>query len=473
MTTATPIGQDEWARRSLERTEARNGLRRLVDTAAAKVPWHLRLLACLVLAALVPAVTSSSYILTVGVNTTLLAMLCLGLNVVVGWSGLLDLGYMAFYGLGAYFYSILSSDQLNVPAGIHLPTLASVPIAVVANGVIGLLVGLTSRRVADAYLAVVTLFFGEIFLEVVNNVAPLVTGGPNGIPNVDPFSLFGPSLTTVEEYYLFTLVACGALILLLRSLEGSRIGRAWRAVREDDLAAGFATIPVQRVKIYAFVFGAMVAGFAGCIFAAFETGTYPTDFGTSELFLMYAALILGGLGSIAGACIGAVVISVGLELLQSTTYSTGLFLGAIALTLLARIRPWRRLVALVAGLIGFGLALHAVVAALTTVGSAVGGTSALARAINAWLVVPASPGPAGNWAYVGMLAVIVTGVCYPRLRRLPLLVPALYLAAFVWETTLVPNPSTTSDLLLGGLLIVVMILRPRGLLGTMPKEVPT
>lgn len=467
---APQIGQDEWARSSVDRTERRSGLGRLGDAIAGSVPWHVRLLAALAVAALIPAATNSSYILTVGVNTLLLTLLCLGLNVTVGWSGLLDLGYMAFYGLGAYLYSLLSSDQLDAPVGIHLPTLLSIPTVVVLTGVVGLLIGLSSSRVADVYLALFTLFFAEIFLQTVSIVALPISGGPYGITDVDPLSAFGSSVTSVEQYYVFTLVCVAALVLLLKNMEGSRIGRAWRAVREDEFVSSFATVPPRRVKIYAFVFGSMVAAFAGCVFAAFEAGTYPTDFGTAELFLIYAALILGGIGSIGGAIVGAVLVSVGMQLLQSTTYSTGLFFAVVILALIARLRPWRNLGLFVVGEVAFGLLVHAVVVSVSNVRLTVG-AGLLNHAIGWWLVKPALPRVATDWVYVALLGAIVAVVIYPRLRRLWLLVPGLYFAAFAWVTVLVPNSNTTSELLLGGMLIVVMTLRPRGLLGTMPKEI--
>lgn len=466
------IGVDEWALHSGERIDKRSGLGRVVSPLAERVPWHVRLLVAFIIASALPVATSSGYIVTVGVNTLLLILLCLGLNVAVGWAGMLDLGYMAFYGLGAYVYSIVSSDQLNGPTGIHLPTFASVPFAVIATGLVALVVGLTSSRVAEVYLALVTLFFAQIFLQTVSIVALPISGGPYGITNVDPFAVFGHALTSAEQYYFFTLIAVAVLIVILRSLERSRIGRAWRAVREDEFVAAFATIPTKRVKIYAFVFGAMVAGFAGCVFAAFEAGTYPTDFGLSELFLIYAALILGGIGSIGGAAVGAIIVSVGIQLLQSTTEATSLFFAVIVLALVARVRPWKRLGVVVASEIAFGLIVHSVVGALTSTGSAFSGRSVIARGLNLWLVNPRLTQAAVDWLYIGLLAMIVGAVVYPQLRRWAVLVPGIYFASIVWVSVLVPNSTTTSELLLGAMLIVGMIVRPRGLLGTMPKEMP-
>src|ERR687898_33460 len=144
------------------------------------------------LVASVPFLTDSDFIIRVGVNTLLLAMLALGLNIVVGWAGLLDLGYIAFYGFGAYTYALLASDQIDV----HLPSWLAIPIVVVASALLGLLLGLSSRRLIGDYLAIVTLFFGQVFVELVTTLDRVtlpgedepvdITGGPNGIAGVDP-----------------------------------------------------------------------------------------------------------------------------------------------------------------------------------------------------------------------------------------------------------------------------------------------
>jgi branched-chain amino acid transport system permease protein len=195
---------------------------------------------------------------------------------------------------------LLSSNQLS-NAGIHLPAYASVPAVMVAAAILGLLVGLPSRRLIGDYLAIVTLFFGEAFVEFTNNVAPTKLGGPNGIFGLDPIKGFGSQITTNKGYFYLLLILLGLSMAVLRLLDTSRTGRAWRAVREDPLAASLMTIPVNRVKLMAFMFGAMVAAMAGAVFAAQQTSVFPTDFDTTFLILIYAGLILGGAGSIGGA----------------------------------------------------------------------------------------------------------------------------------------------------------------------------
>ena len=244
--------------------------------------------------------------------------------------------------------------------------------------ILGLLVGWPSRRLLGDYLAIVTLFFGEAFVEFTNNVAPGTLGGPNGIVGIDPIRSLGLQVTSNEGYYYLLVALVVITMAVLRLLETSRTGRAWRAVREDPLAAASMTIPVNRVKLMAFALGAMVAALAGTIFAAQQISVFPTDFDTPILILVYAGLILGGAGSIAGAATGALVVMVIYDgLLRSPTDSGYVFYGLIVLTLLVKVRPWRRLAAILAATVVFGLAAHAIASAVSA--SAVGRRAAVNR----------------------------------------------------------------------------------------------
>ena len=188
------IGKDEWVARHGERRSRRAGLIGEVEERLRRAPWWAWLVLFVAAFALLPVVSGDGYIRRVAFDTVLYMLLALGLNVVVGWGGLLDLGYVAFYGIGAYTYALLSSHQL----GVHLPTLVSIPIVVVIGAVAGFLVGLPSRRLIGDYLAIVTLFFLQIFLTVATNGDQIaghnLTGGANGILNVDPLHLLGHSL---------------------------------------------------------------------------------------------------------------------------------------------------------------------------------------------------------------------------------------------------------------------------------------
>ena len=467
------IGVDEWVERSGERVEARSGLRARWDRVA---PGY-KLAAVVVAAAVFPLVTTSEFSVRVGVNTLLLVMLALGLNVVVGWAGLLDLGYVAFYGFGAYGYALLSSDQLG--GGVHLPSLLSVPLVVVAAGLLGLLLGLPSRRLLGDYLAIVTLFFGQVFVELVTNLDRVtlpgaskpvsLTGGPNGIPGVDPISLFGHEIITTRGYYWLLLVLVVAVVVLLHLLDDSRTGRAWRAVREDPAAAALMTIPVNAVKLLAFMFGAAIAALAGTIFAAVQIGVFPQNFDTPFLILIYAALILGGAGSVSGALLGGVVVAVVQELLRSQGDASALFFGVTVVALLVWLRPRWQAAAVLAGVLVLGFVAHALAGAVSS--DAVGGSAALGAFGDHWLIVPEHPKTFGNWAFVATVLGAMGLSTLRGRRRLLALVPVLYLAALAWENRLIDEPSITRQILLGALLIVMMTARPHGLLGSRRVEV--
>jgi branched-chain amino acid transport system permease protein len=205
--------------------------------------------------ALLPVLTSDQYILRVAVDTLIYALLAVGLNVVVGWGGLLDLGYVAFFGIGAYSYALLSSEQF----GIHLDALFTVPIIVVGTALVGLLLGLASWRLLGDYLAIVTLFFLQAFVVVTTNgnrisflgLTPSIdlTGGPNGIPGVDPFTIFGREIESLEGYFYLGLVTLALVIVMLYLAVRSRTGRAWHALREDALAAELMGMPVNRLSL--------------------------------------------------------------------------------------------------------------------------------------------------------------------------------------------------------------------------------
>lgn len=462
------IGVDEWVAETAARTETRSGPMARLQRRWHGMPLGMRFALLAVVVAGFPLTTSSDFHIRVGINTLLLVILAIGLNVVVGWAGLLDLGYIAFYGFGAYTYALLSSDQL----GVHLPTMATVAVAVVASGLVGLLLGLPSRRLLGDYLAVTTLFFGQAFVELVLNLDS-ITGGPNGIAGVDPFSFFGFELITPTQNYYLAAIAALLVIAGLHLLSQSRTGRAWRAVREDPLAAAMMSIPPNALKLRAFAVGAAVAGLAGSIFAAVQAGAFPRNFGTPFLILIYAAVVLGGAGSLAGVTVGAVVVSVALELLRDPDQATVLFLVLLVSGLVAKLRPWSRLAAVIAAVIGGGFALRAIVGAAwpETVAGDLSSSGAIGRALDAWLLVPDDPKTAGNVGFVVLVvAVIALGQVGDTARTI-LLAPVVYLAVFVWEVRLVEQPSITRQLLLGALLVVVMVVRPHGILGTERKEI--
>ena len=469
------VGADEWVARQATRREYLPSLLGVAQRQFERIGWWPKLAIAGLAGAALPLLGLGGFQLQVGVDALVIALLAVGLNIVVGWAGLLDLGYVAFFGFGAYGYALLSSSQIG-SNGIHLPTYLSVPIVMAGAAVLGLLVGWPSRRLIGDYLAIVTLFFGEAFVEFTNNVAPQTLGGPNGIVGIDPFRIFGHEITSNKGYYYLLVVALVLTIAVLRLLDTSRTGRAWRAVREDPLAAASMTIPVNQVKLMAFAFGAIVAALAGTVFAAQQISVFPTDFDTPILILIYAGLILGGAGSIAGAAVGALLVMIIYDgLLRSPTDSGYLFYGLILLTLVVKLRPWRRLGAVLAATVALGFAAHAIAGAVSARAVAGGpqATGWIAAALRDWVIVPAASKVAGNIGFVLLVCLLIALVQVKGRWRTILLPPAIYLASFVWETRLIVEPAITRQLMIGAILIVMMNARPQGLLGVRRVEALT
>jgi ABC-type branched-subunit amino acid transport system permease subunit len=475
------IGVDEWVAQVEGRRERYSGLRGAVQRRWDRLPIVARVLVLAAPAALfgLPHVTSEGNLFRYGLFTAVYALLALGLNIVVGFAGLLDLGYVAFFGFGAYFYAILASPQF----GNHWQAEAAIPVVVVGTALAGLLVGLPSRRLFGDYLAILTLFFGQAFVVIVNNANRInfpfaghvdLTGGSNGIANIDPFNFFGYKITSTRQQYYLLLIAIALVLVVLYWVHDSRTGRAWRALREDPLAAEAMSIPVNRLKLLAFVFGAATAGFTGAIYGTIATAALPGDYDVGLLITIYAIMILGGFGSIMGIVVGAVVVSSVPELLRSSANARPLFYGAILLALLVKVRPWPRLVAVLGGLVAFGFAAHAIASASyprLVHGHAIG-SGAFARAMSHWMLLPSHHEKIADVAYVFLIAAIVIVPQLKRLWRTILLPPLLYLVMFVWENLLLEQiGGATRLILLGALLVALMNARPQGLFGNAYVEI--
>ena len=252
------VGADEWVARQAHRREYLPSFLGQAQRQFERIGFWPKLAVAGLAGAVAPSLGLGGFQLQVGIDTLDVLLLAIGLNIVVGWAGLLDLGYVAFYGFGAYGFALVSSNQIG-SHGIHLPALVSIPLVMIAAAVLGLLVGWPSRRLIGDYLAIVTLFFGEAFVEFTNNVTPGVLGGPNGIVGIDTIHSLGLSVSSNTGYYYLLVILAVVVMAVLRLLDTSRTGRAWRAVREDPLAAASMTIPVNRVKLMAFAFVAAVA----------------------------------------------------------------------------------------------------------------------------------------------------------------------------------------------------------------------
>jgi ABC-type branched-subunit amino acid transport system permease subunit len=469
------IGVDEWVASHEGRRDPVNRLRGELS----RVPRPAFYLGFGIVAAIVPLLTSNDYIVRVGFDTLLYMLLALGLNIVVGYAGLLDLGYVAFYGFGAYAYAMLASPKF----GLHWDTVLVIPIVMVATAILGFLVALPSRRLIGDYLAIVTLFVLQLFVTVFQNGNQIsilgftrkydVTGGPNGIPDVDNYDILGWNVTEVRQYYYVALVIFLLVLACVYLVDMSRTGRAWKSLREDPLAAELMGIPVNRLKLIAFAFGAAIAGLAGTLFAGLNTAVFAADFDVPTLIIVYAMLILGGAGSLGGVILGAIVVNVSLEVLRTPGHATWIFYVLVAAAVVAKVRPWQWLAVVVAGTIGFGYAVHAIVDSVWPRGTA--GSSALSGWLgdwlNGWSLHPTNPSYIGNFAFVGLvLAVLVLTLLHGWMRWLAL-IPTLYLASFAWENRLVLEPSITRLILIGVILIVLMNARPQGLLGTARVEI--
>lgn len=287
-------------------------------------------------------------------------MLALGLNIVVGFAGLLDLGYIAFFAVGAYLVGLFSSPQFASllesviyysPAlgealvsffgpeiqqnGIHLSVWAIVPLAAIVAGLAGALLGAPTLKLRGDYLAIVTLGFGEIIRIFMNNLNDPInfTNGPQGINMIDPIRVFGVSLAgeagsqatvhvggfampSVNAYYFLFLALTIATIFVTSRLQHSRLGRAWVAIREDEIAAKAMGINTRNVKLLAFAMGASFGGVAGAMFGAFQGFVSPESFSLTESIAVLAMVVLGGIGHIPGVVLGGVLLAALPEVLR-------------------------------------------------------------------------------------------------------------------------------------------------------------
>ena len=273
----------------------------------APVGWQRRVAWGLGVVAVVgPLVAPNDYWIGVMTRICLYGTLALGLNIVVGFAGLLDLGYVAFFGIGSYLYAFLASPHF----GLHLPFFVALPIIVVLTAFSGILIGAPTLRLRGDYLAIVTLGFGEItYLLLINLDRPInITGGPSGIVGIDVPVLVGFALSrNIEYYYLFLAAVAFALFASAR-LRHSRIGWAWQAIREDELAARAMGINTTVAKLQAFAIGASFAGIGGSFLASWQKSVFPDNFLFTESINILAMVILGGVGNLLGVVLGAVLL---------------------------------------------------------------------------------------------------------------------------------------------------------------------
>ena len=268
----------------------------------------------------------------------LYVLLAIGLNIVVGYAGLLDLGYVAFFAIGAYMYGLMSSPHLietfpaiaaMFPDGMHTPLWLVIPLGAALAGVLGVLLGAPTLRLRGDYLAIVTLGFGEIIRVFMNNLDhPVnITNGPKGINQIDPLHFFGLNLgkkltigdfeiASVTLYYYLFLALVVVSVIISHRLELSRVGRAWMAIREDEIAAKAMGLNTRNLKLLAFGMGATFGGVSGAMFAGFQGFISPESFSLMESVMIVAMVVLGGLGYLPGVILGAILLSALPEVLR-------------------------------------------------------------------------------------------------------------------------------------------------------------
>ena len=268
----------------------------------------------------------------------LYVLLALGLNIVVGYAGLLDLGYVAFFAIGAYMYALMASPHLTetfpafaamFPNGLHTPIWLIIPAAAGLAGLLGVLLGAPTLRLRGDYLAIVTLGFGEIIRVFLNNLDhPInITNGPKGMGAIDSLSFFGMSfgknaelfgfeLPSVTLYYYLFLTLVVFSVVISHRLQMSRVGRAWMAIREDEIAAKAMGINTRNLKLLAFGMGATFGGVSGAMFASFQGFISPESFSLMESVMIVAMVVLGGIGHLPGVIMGAIALSALPEVLR-------------------------------------------------------------------------------------------------------------------------------------------------------------
>ncbi|MEO0595622.1 MAG: branched-chain amino acid ABC transporter permease [Chloroflexota bacterium] len=543
------IGKDQWVEQYGNRRKRRPGVLGIFDTLIEVLFSQRRwILVVLIVGALVPFLTDNEQVLQIAGDVVIFGLLALGLHIVAGYSGLLDLGFAGFFLVGGYTYAYMSADLRFIEPGLslHLPSIVAIISATVLGALVGLLLGASSLRLSGDYLAIVTLGFG---LALVNGLEGLtrvqlpgfedavnLTGGPDGIQNLDDLAFFGLEISSKTGYYWVGLIALTICILGVYHMNASPTGRAWRSMREDELATQAMGMDPRGLKLRAFAIGAAIAAFAGALHAARQGSIFPSDGDTPRLIITYATVVLGGLGSLPGVVLGALIMNVVPPALQSPLISAFLFYGTLLILLFTMFRPrWQGIVSLVgAGILGtillFGAGLlsppNYVIEQLAeeaedlseetgeTVAPAEPGilswyaipenldmpsNSVLTNTMRSWLVIPEDvrikkpwaeaevdcserrppddcwrlrTDDFGNAAFVlAIVLVFVLARVDTIGLRIALMIPTIYLMIVAWELRLSVETSVTRKIFIGLLLVLLMIYRPNGLLGTRRVEV--
>ncbi len=280
-------------------------------------------------------IESAGYITRVATLTILYMVLAMGLNIIVGFAGLLDLGYVGFYGIGAYVAGLLS---------VHygLPFYILLPLALIAGAISGVVLGTPTLRLTGDYFAIVTFGFAELVILIVRNEIWL-TRGPMGIAGIPPITILGYTFTKGYEYYYLMLFIFSIIFLIIKRLEHSKIGRAWFAIREDEIAARCCGVNVVRYKVLAFAISASIGAVGGCFFAKWFSFIHPDMFKFWESILILCLIVFGGMGNVYGVLLGALVLIPITEVLRNVLpqqfVEARYLIFGVLLVIMMRFRP--------------------------------------------------------------------------------------------------------------------------------------
>jgi branched-chain amino acid transport system permease protein len=282
--------------------------------------------AALVLTAVLVPSVGSNYTLEILTNSFLYIVLCLGLNIIVGYAGLLDLGFAAFFAVGAYSVGILTSK-------FGWNFWLAIPPALLLTVVVRVIIGAPTLRLRSDYLAIVTLGAGEMIRIIARNMKDL-TGGASGLIGIQRPSIFGLELNQISHYYYIFLILAILAVFASDRLENSRLGRAWKYVRDDEDAAEAMGIDRVAVKLSAYIIGALFAGLAGCFYAAKMTAISPETFQFMQSIMILVAVVLGGMGKIAGMVVGALAMVLFPEIFREIGSMRMLVFGVILIVMM-------------------------------------------------------------------------------------------------------------------------------------------
>jgi len=306
-------------------------LERITSSAPGKILVPLLMIGIF---ALLPTIIKGNYWVRVLDSAGIYIMLALGLNVILGYTGLLHLGFAAFFAIGAYMWGILGSPTYD----IHWNFWVVFFLAGLVSGIFGYLLAIPGLNLKGDYLALVTIGFGESVRIFLNNSK--FTMSAIGIIGIDPMTLGPITMKTVTDYYYVILAICVVIAFLMRRLEASRIGNAWLAIREDEMAAESMGLDTRNLKLLANFIGAVPAGFAGVVFAALQTYVSPISFKFLESITILSMVVVGGRANVYGVILGALLLTIAPEPLRGSEFETGrILIYGVLLVLMMLFRP--------------------------------------------------------------------------------------------------------------------------------------